>query len=117
MPGGIEPRSLLPSRPQLRWRTAAAKELEEALAKGLTEVLTLEEAAAESGYSADHLGRLLADGTIPNAGRKYALGSGAGTCRGSRRRRRPDPSLPRPPGGPSLARITRDAISSRTGRR
>lgn len=36
------------------------------------EPLTLEEAAAESGYSAEHLGRLLRDGTIPNAGRRNA---------------------------------------------
>jgi hypothetical protein len=95
----------------------AAKELEEALAKSQAEELTLEEAAAESGYSADHLGRLLADGTIPNAGRKHA----------PRILRRDLPRKPKPPegpklaeaapGGPSLARITRDAISSRTRRR
>jgi len=34
--------------------------------------LTLEEAARESGYSADHLGRLVRDGRIPNAGRHHA---------------------------------------------
>jgi hypothetical protein len=35
-------------------------------------LLTLVDAAAESGYSADHLGRLVRDGVIPNAGRANA---------------------------------------------
>ena len=43
--------------------------LEEALAAENDEVLTLQRAAAESGYSADHLGRLVREGKIPNAGR------------------------------------------------
>jgi hypothetical protein len=37
-----------------------------------TEALTLEEAARESGYTSDHLGKLLRVGAIPNAGRKNA---------------------------------------------
>ena len=37
-----------------------------------SEALTLEEAARESGYTPDHLGRLLRSGAIPNAGRKNA---------------------------------------------
>ena len=45
---------------------ACAVELEAAL--GHT-VLTLTEAAATSGYSADHLGHLVREGKIPNAGR------------------------------------------------
>jgi hypothetical protein len=36
------------------------------------EPLNLTEAAAESGYSADYLGRLVKDGSIPNAGRPNA---------------------------------------------
>jgi len=36
------------------------------------ETLTLIEAARESGYSSEHLGKLLRRGTIPNAGRKNA---------------------------------------------
>ncbi len=35
-------------------------------------LLTLQEASARSGYSPEHLGRLLRDGTIPNSGRRYA---------------------------------------------
>ncbi len=34
--------------------------------------LSLQHAAAESGYSADHLGRLVREGKLPNAGRPNA---------------------------------------------
>lgn len=37
-----------------------------------SEALTLDEAARESGYTPDHLGKLLRNGTIPNAGRRNA---------------------------------------------
>jgi len=36
------------------------------------DVLTLGEAAAESGYSTDHLRRLIRDRKLPNAGRRHA---------------------------------------------
>ncbi|HKV51093.1 MAG TPA: hypothetical protein VJO52_07835 [Gemmatimonadaceae bacterium] len=36
------------------------------------DVLTLGGAAAESGYSTDHLRRLIRDGKVPNAGRRHA---------------------------------------------
>lgn len=36
------------------------------------ETLSLTRAARESGYSAGHLGRLVRNGTIPNAGRPHA---------------------------------------------
>lgn len=36
------------------------------------QLLNLQEAAAVSGYDADHLGRLVREGAIPNAGRKFA---------------------------------------------
>jgi hypothetical protein len=39
---------------------------------GTDELLTLRQAARESGYSADHLGRLVKTGAIPNAGRPHA---------------------------------------------
>jgi len=49
-----------------------ARELQEAMRNGLDEVYTLSKAAELSGYSEDHLRHLVADGTIPNAGRKGA---------------------------------------------
>ncbi len=49
-----------------------ADELETALAEYDQATLTLKEAAAESGYSADHLGKLIRDGKLPNAGRRNA---------------------------------------------
>lgn len=39
---------------------------------GQSELLTLTVAAARSGYSAEHLGRLIREGAIPNAGRLNA---------------------------------------------
>lgn len=51
---------------------AAASELEAALAKSEEQLLNLQAAAAESGYSAEHLGRLVREGRIPNAGRPNA---------------------------------------------
>jgi hypothetical protein len=50
----------------------AAAQLELALERTSLAALTLEEAATESGYSADHLGRLLRENKIPNAGRLHA---------------------------------------------
>ncbi len=47
-------------------------EVEALLAPEEEETLTLTHAARESGYSAGHLGRLVRDGTIPNAGRPHA---------------------------------------------
>ena len=49
-----------------------ADDLEQAVEACWDEALTLREAAAESGYSEEHLGRLVRSGTIPNAGRKGA---------------------------------------------
>lgn len=49
-----------------------ADDLENALRAESTETLTLQQAASESGYSVDHLSRLVRRGGIPNAGRKHA---------------------------------------------
>ncbi len=49
-----------------------ADDLEEAWRDWQQEPLTLEEASEKSGYSADHLGRLVREGKIPNAGRPGA---------------------------------------------
>ena len=49
-----------------------ASMLEQALHARDDTLLTLEEAKRVSGYSGDHLGRLVREGKIPNAGRRYA---------------------------------------------
>lgn len=49
-----------------------AEELEHALFRAEEEVLNLEQAAEESGYTADYLGSLVRQGKIPNAGRRHA---------------------------------------------
>ena len=51
---------------------ACAAELETALRQRDETTLTLTDAASKSGYSADHLGRLVREGKIPNAGRPGA---------------------------------------------
>lgn len=50
----------------------AAAELQTAWTDRADELLTLNEASGFSGYSADHLGRLVRDGTLLNHGRKNA---------------------------------------------
>ena len=49
-----------------------ADDLEATIAERDETTYSLVEAARESGYSADHLGRLVRDGRIPNAGRPGA---------------------------------------------
>jgi len=49
-----------------------AVELDIALQEQGNEVLTLTQASRLSGYSVDHLRRRVADGTIPDAGRRNA---------------------------------------------
>ena len=51
---------------------SCAAQLEEALRDRDEATLTLTDAASESGYSTDHLGRLVREGKIPNAGRPGA---------------------------------------------
>lgn len=53
-----------------RFQRSFAVELLEARREWLNATLTLEEAAVESGYTKEHLGRLVREGTIPNAGTK-----------------------------------------------
>jgi hypothetical protein len=49
-----------------------AQQVVEAVKRAEDEELTLEEAAVASGYSKRRLSELIADGTIPNVGRKGA---------------------------------------------
>jgi hypothetical protein len=51
---------------------ALAEELDQVLRSELDVVLTLTDAAGESGYSAEHLGREVRQGRISNAGRQGA---------------------------------------------
>lgn len=51
---------------------AAAGELESALRGASEAELTLDQASEESNYSKRRLRELIADGSIPNAGRKHA---------------------------------------------
>jgi len=89
----------------------AADALDNALDAEQGALLTLREAARLSGYSADHLSRLLRQGTIPNAGRK-----------GSPRIRRADlphhaPTLPGATDGamlPTPGNLARAVASERT---
>lgn len=53
----------------LEW---AAEQVEHALALRADEQLTLAEAALRSGYSPDHLARLIREGKLPNSGRAHA---------------------------------------------
>ena len=47
-----------------------AVELTDAAARQESELLTLAQASEASGYTADHLRHLIADGSIPNGGRR-----------------------------------------------
>ena len=51
---------------------SSAAQLEEAFRDDDEATLTLTDAARESGYSTDHLARLVREGKIPNAGRPSA---------------------------------------------
>ena len=59
-------------QPGARLLQRVADELEAALRAASDDVLTLGEAAKESGYSADHLRREIRVGNVPNAGRRNA---------------------------------------------
>jgi hypothetical protein len=55
---------------QARTLEFCSDQLTTALLQRADELLTLQRAADESGYSLDHLGRMLREGKIPNAGRR-----------------------------------------------
>lgn len=57
---------------QARALAVCGDELEATITAWLDESLTLTEAAAESGYTAGHLGRLIRAGALPNSGRAGA---------------------------------------------
>jgi hypothetical protein len=87
----------------------AAAELEKALQATGADLLTLQAAARETGYSADHLGRLIRTGRLANHGRERA--PKVRRCElpnktGAARRLAPGPK------GPNMEALTREAIAS-----
>jgi len=96
----------------------AADELEHAIHAAKDELLNLVQAEAESGYSADYLGRLIREGKIPNAGRPHAPKIRRGDLpkkATGRRRARAEPTDPAPT-LPSLDAFRTRLIASRTRR-
>jgi hypothetical protein len=88
-----------------------AGELERTLRTTADDLLSLHAAARLSGFSADHLGRLIRQGKLENLGRPHAP-----------RVRRGDlpqkPALaPRRAGAADMGSLTRDALHSKHGRR
>jgi hypothetical protein len=58
--------------PQARALESAADDLDDVLRAEQDELLTLTEASVATGYTADHIGRLVRDGKVPNCGRPSA---------------------------------------------
>jgi hypothetical protein len=87
----------------------AAGELEAILRDTGAELLTLEAAARECGYSADHLGRLVKAGRLANLGK-----SGAPKVRRGELPRKPAKVCRLASGmkGPNMEALTREAIAS-----
>lgn len=65
-----ELRDTFGDEPRARALEWAASQFEDALRLSDEERLTLAQASARSGYSEDHLARLVREGRIPNAGRR-----------------------------------------------
>ena len=91
----------------------AAGELEASLRETGADLLSLQAAARECGYSSDHLGRLIRAGKLTNHGREHAPKEQRGEL----------PSKPvtvrrlaSGPKGPNMEEITRSAIASTRGR-
>ncbi len=57
---------------QAKGAEAAVGIIEKRVQEAQLASLSLEQASAESGYSVDHLGRLVREGIVPNAGEPYA---------------------------------------------
>src|SRR6185436_11603020 len=83
---------------QARILDLCADELSAAITRGGDERLSLARAAQESGYSAEHLARLVREGTIPNSGRKAKPLIRRRDLPQKTRKRREDSSLSRPSG-------------------
>ncbi len=91
----------------LEW---AVRCMETALGGWKDDLLTLTEAARESGYSADHLGREIRAGRIPNAGRPHAP-----RIRRGELPRKPGPLRSAPALGVSRVQIARSVVNRSQG--
>jgi len=99
---------------QARILDFCADELSASITRGGDERLSLARAAQESGYSADHLARLVREGRIPNAGRKAKPLIRRRDLPQKARKRKEDPCFS-PPSGYDPGRLFRDIIHSKFG--
>lgn len=99
---------------QARSLEFCADELAAALARAADEVLSLQRASQESGYSVDHLSRLLREGRIPNSGRKAKPLIRRRDLPHKGRKRKEESCLSNQ-GGYVLGRLFRDIVHSKYG--
>jgi len=95
----------------LEW---CADQLTTAMLQKADERLSLHRAAEESGYSVDHLGRLLREGKIPNSGRRAKPLIRRGDLPVKVGRRKAQPCISLRAGYPS-DKLFRDIIHSKYG--
>lgn len=99
---------------QARILDFCADELTAAFLRAGDETLTLSRAAQESGYGADHLGRMVREGRIPNSGRKDKPLIRRRDLPQKGRKRKEEPCRSTP-GGYVPERLFRDIIHSKLG--
>jgi hypothetical protein len=99
---------------QARILEVCADELAAALLRAEDEVLSLRRAAQESGYSADHLSRMVRDGKIPNSGRRSKPLIRRRDLPTKGRKRKDEPCISNR-GGYVPSRLFRDIIHSKYG--
>ncbi|HEX8693653.1 MAG TPA: hypothetical protein VF746_14620 [Longimicrobium sp.] len=99
---------------QARILDICADELEAALTRAADELLSLQRASQESGYSVDHLSRLLREGRIPNSGRKSKPLIRRRDLPQKGRSRKEEPRLSNQ-GGYVSDRLIRDIVRSKYG--
>jgi hypothetical protein len=99
---------------QARILDFCADDLTASFARAGDELLSLRSAAQESGYSVDHIARLLREGKIPNSGRKAKPLIRRRDLPQKARKRKEDPCLS-PPSGYVPDRLFRDIIHSKYG--
>ena len=99
---------------QARILDFCADDLIASFARAGDELLSLRSAAQESGYSADHLARLLREGKIPKSGHKAKPLIRRRDLPQKARKRKEDPCFS-PPSGYDPGRLFRDIIHSKYG--